>query len=732
MADRFFIGPFQSGLVRNSRPFMIPEDAFSTLRNAYVWRDRVRKRFGSRPLNGNVAAGVQQLYTRFRINVGTTNGAGNLAGTVPLDAGTPIATPAIGQLFSIGTEIFTVAALGAPTVLLDTGSATTKTFDTTTGAFVFQGAAANTDVYYYPALPVMGLLTREVGLTNDEPIVGFDTRFAYEYNGTAWERSGNEFWTGSDSQFFWAANYRGNEPFERLFFVTNYNENDSMYYYDGTTWTAFAPIYDSSTGDTVLSCRIIIPFKNRLVMLNTIEEFGGNNETYRNRARFSQDGNPIQLEAFYEPPTNFGRGDYIDAPTSEAIITAQILRDRLIVYFERSTWELAFTGNQVVPFVWQTINIELGAESTFSMVPFDSAITGVGDVGFHSTNGAQVTRFDEKIPDEVFRIHNANSGPERVYGVRDYNLEVAYWAFPSEQSTGTAIYPSRVFVYNYRNGTWAINDDSITCFGQYQPDDSLTWDNTDLTWEEAAFTWDSGLNQSKARNVIAGNQQGFTFIVDPGVTKNAYALSLAQITESGLIATLIVPNHNLNTGDYIMISNMTSTNDPNGSITVYNNEIFQVFVFTPDQFAIEVRAPFDPGALYTGGGTIRRISEIQIDTKQFNFYQTDGFSFSIDKIDFLVQKAYRGEISVQVLPTTSELVVNENILSTDAFSATYAPLESWQEQLWHPIYPNTYGSFLQFRLLFNEEQILDQNIVDADFALYAMIITASQTSSRLQ
>lgn len=732
MADRFFIGPFQSGLVRNARPFMIPEDAFSTLRNVYVWRDRVRKRFGSRPLNGNVSADVQQLYTRFRINLGTTDGAGNLAGNVPLDAGTPIATPAIGQLFSIGTEIFTVAALGAPTVLLDTGAATTKTFNTTTGAFVFQGADANTDVYYYPALPVMGLLTREVGLTNDEPIVGFDTRFAYEYDGTGWERSGNEFWTGSDSQFFWAANYRGNEPFERLFFVTNYNENDSMYYYDGTTWTAFAPIYDSSTGDTVLSCRIIIPFKNRLVMLNTIEEFGGNNVTYRNRARFSQDGNPIQLEAWYEPPTNFGRGDYIDAPTSEAIITAQILRDRLIVYFERSTWELAYTGNQVVPFVWQTINIELGAESTFSMVPFDSAITGVGDVGFHSCNGAQVARFDEKIPDEVFRIHNANSGPERVYGVRDYNLEVAYWAFPSEQSTGTATFPSRVFVYNYRNGTWAINDDSITCFGQYQPDDSLTWDNTDLTWEEAAFTWDSGMNQSKARNVIAGNQQGFTFIIDAGVTKNAYALSLAQITESGLIATLIVPNHNLNSGDYIMISNMTSTNDPNGSITVYNNQIFQVFVLTADQFAIEVGAPFDAGALYTGGGTIRRISEIQIDTKQFNFYQTDGFGFSIDKIDFLVQKAYRGEISVQVLPTTSELVVNENILSTDAFSATYAPLESWQEQLWHPIYPNTYGSFLQFRLLFNEEQILDQNIVDADFALYAMIITASQTSSRLQ
>lgn len=732
MADRFFIGPYQSGLVRNARPFMIPDDAFSTLQNAYVWRDRVRKRFGSRPMNGGVAANVQQLYTRFRIKLGTTNGSGNLSGNVPLDAGTPIATPAIGQIFSIGTEIFTVSSLGTPTVLLDTGTATTKTFNTTTGAYVFQGAAANTDVYYYPALPVMGLLPREVAATNDEPLVGFDTRFAYEFNGTGWERSGSVFWTGSDAQFFWGANYRGALPSELLFFVTNYNQNDSMYYYDGTTWTAFAPVYNSSTGDTVLTCRIIIPFKNRLVMFNTIEEIGGGVATYRNRARFSQDGNPIQTQAWYEPPTNFGRGDHIDAPTSEAIITAQILRDRLIVYFERSTWELVYTGNQVVPFVWQTINIELGAESTFSMVPFDSAITGVGDVGFHRCNGAQVARFDEKIPDEVFRIHNANDGPERVYGVRDYNLEVAYWAFPNELSVGTTKYPSRVFVYNYRNNTWAINDDSITCFGQYQPDDSLAWNTTDLTWEQASFSWNSGLNQSKSRNVIAGNQQGFTFIIDDGVTTNAYALSLAQITEAGGIATLIVPNHNLNSGDYIMISNMTSVNDPTGSITVYNNEIFQVFVFTADQIGIEVRNPFAAGALYSGGGTIRRISVIQIDTKQYNFYLNDGVGFSVDKIDILVQKAYRGEVTIQVLPTASNLVVNSNVLSTDAYSAVYAPLESWQEQLWHPIYPNTYGSFLQFRITFNDEQVLDPTIVDADFAIYAMVITTSQTSSRLQ
>lgn len=46
--DRFLIAPFNSGLQANLKPFLIPEDAFSQLLNAYVFRGRVTKRFGER------------------------------------------------------------------------------------------------------------------------------------------------------------------------------------------------------------------------------------------------------------------------------------------------------------------------------------------------------------------------------------------------------------------------------------------------------------------------------------------------------------------------------------------------------------------------------------------------------------------------------------------------------------------------------------------------------------
>ena len=35
----FFITGYNKGLVRNKKPFLIPDEAWSTLYNGYVWRD---------------------------------------------------------------------------------------------------------------------------------------------------------------------------------------------------------------------------------------------------------------------------------------------------------------------------------------------------------------------------------------------------------------------------------------------------------------------------------------------------------------------------------------------------------------------------------------------------------------------------------------------------------------------------------------------------------------------
>lgn len=270
--QKFLIGgPFKSGLETDKRPFLLAEDAFERLDNAYVFRGRVRKRFGSTLLGGS------QLTSRLRIQIDTTDGGGNAAGNVP---GIIFQ---VGQMFSIGSEIYTVDTTGAPAALLSTGAGT-GTYNTTTGAYTFAGAPAATAVYFYPATSVMGFTIFENQAINNEPTVAYDTQFAYRYFAAGWDRlaGGSDTWTGSNSQFFWSENWQGSQDYETFLFTTNYNVADQIRYWDGAVWTVLNPVFNAA-GDTIETCRVIIAFKDRLLFFNTIENIAAVNRTFVNR-----------------------------------------------------------------------------------------------------------------------------------------------------------------------------------------------------------------------------------------------------------------------------------------------------------------------------------------------------------------------------------------------------------------------------------------------------------------
>lgn len=708
--QRFLIAPLNNGLVNDVRPWLIPDDAFARLNNAYVYRGRVRKRFGGTLMNTTVDAAVQALHSRFRIDIGTTDGNGDISTTVPG------AVFKVGQAFSIGTEIFTVNATGTPGTMLTTGSATVATYNTTTGAVVINGAAATTDVYFYPAEPVMGLLTAEDEEINLEPVYGFDTQFAYQFTGGGWERLGTAVWTGDDADFFWGTSWRGVTNYDRYFFVSNFVTADGLKYWDGTSWTTYTPIFNSA-GDTIETARCIVPFKDRLVLLNTVEDISGTPRSFPSRCRFSQNGDPTQTtageQAFREDVV--GKGGYIDAPTTEQIITCQFLKDRLIVFFERSTWELVYTGSQVLPFTWQQINTELGAESTFSQIPFDRVVLGVGNVGVHACNGMNVERIDKKIEDEVFDIHNGNDGVKRVYGIRDYKQDLVYWTFPALEDEPT--YPTRVLVYNYQDGSWAFNDDSITCFGYYQRESSAT-DPTPET-------------QIGYRDVIAGNQEGFVFIVDPESARNAPSLQITDVSYGGGTVTITAENHNLYENRFIAIENCQG-------ITGLNDNLYQI-ASVPDADTITISA--SPSGTYTGGGTMALVSRVDILTKQYNFFTANGYNVYVSKVDFMVDRTDAGAITLDysVSSSTSFLMddasttgtlLGDSMLETSAYATV--PLEATQSRVWHPMYFQVSGECIQLRMYLSDTQMVDTDKAWADFQLHALMFHAQPTSSRLQ
>lgn len=799
--DRFLIAPLNTGLENDLRPWLIPDDAFESFNNVYIFRGRVRKRFGG------ITTGTSSLTSRLRILIDTTNGGtGNAAGTVPGYKW------ALGQMFSIGAALYTVSnPAGGVQAMFQTVVTPTATFNITTGAYNFVGAPLGMPVYYYPATSVMGFGLYETGPINNHPTIAFDTQFAYRFAGGAWNRSASApdpqpVWHGTDSQFFWGANWQSLASSGVSFFVTNfrttpvpvaqyppaapvYSGDDPIWSYDGADWQPFSYSPDANlnptntqpftvtratavTGAIVLnyvqSARIIIVFKNRLLLLNTIENnangadafntgtptttgitparyLTSTNTAYPWRVRYSQYGGPFARNAWLEenqvfkPDTgaallNYAGGGYVDAATEEAIISAEFIKDRLIVYFERSTWELAYTGNEIQPFSWYKINTELGSESTFSIVPFDKITLAVGEQGIHACNGANVNRVDQKIPNTIFTIRTANNGVSRVAGIRDYYTEQVYWTFPtSSVTTGVNdVYPNKILVYNYITGSWAFFEDCITAFGYFEQEDGITWVSSTTNWEDSNFSWSSGIIQANPRQILAGNQQGFVFIVSPDVGRNAPVMQITNVVVGFPFTTITIINHTLSTNDWIVLENLQGITDLNGLS-------FQI-VSVVDNNTIICACFLNAPGTYTGGGTATRLSQIIIKSKQWNPYVKDGRNVFLSKIDFAVQRTSMGAITVDYYPSSSNLSLvsaansnssnlGTNVLETSPYALV--PLEQKQTRLWHSIYFQAEGECIQISIN-SQDQMLNPNIMWEDFQIEGMILHTKATSSRLQ
>lgn len=741
MADRFYIGPADVGQQSNLRPFAIADNAYELLRNAYVWRGRVRKRPGALPFRPGATAipGAEQLQSRLRVALAATVNADAFHGSVPLIGPNPEVTPAIGQMFSILGSMFTVNVVGAPVanLLRSDGSGLAATFNFVTGAvdiLLPPGTVPNlTPAFYYPALPVMGFTEYELHTVNDEQTVAFDTRFAYSINFNGWTRLGLALWSGGTTDFFWSTTWHGATTATNLLFTTNFTIADGIRYWNGAAWLGVAWAY-FRTGAGVYkyidTARIIIPFDNRLLLLNTVED----GVLYQNRMRFSIKGNPLIEDAgliqvgFREDDPAIGAG-WEDVPVQEAIVTAQFLRNRLVVYCERSTWELVPTGADIRPFIWQQLNTELGAESTFSQIPFDSVVLGVGNVGIHACDGNGVKRVDQQIPDEVFEIHNINDGPQRVAGIRDFYTEMAYWTFPSSSRDATHPYPDRILALNYITGAWAFFDDSITSFGYIQNNinGSDTWESDFGLWETDSSTWQNANITAKARNVIAGNQEGFVFLVMNTENINCFSMQITDIVTDSVFTVI---DHNLKQGEFIRINGCTG-------FTTFNNAIHVVAsVVDRNTFTL---APIAVAG-YAGGGTIERVSKIDILTKRWNFYGEKGMNTTLTKVDFLVDKTDNGEITfdyrlsntlnnTQNDAAVTGALLGSNVLETSPYALV--PAEIDQQYFWHAMYPQAQGEFVQLHLYMSDDQMTGASgtppkfIADNTFGLSGIVLLTS-------
>lgn len=679
------------GLMTDRKPMMLAKEAFSKLENAYVFRERTKKRDGSRSLErltrvlsaesgGNInlvnpSPNTFNLFTLLGVLTDEPN-----AQVKPGSSTSPIIIVIGAQTLTdnVGTGTFTIAPAGnitAAKINYGTG-VITITFTAPAGPL-----AVVITMNYYPSLPVMGILKRDVPTVGIDETVFFDQIYAYQFVNGFQELSPGTVWTGDNTDFFWGANFQGATPDLRYFFVTNNNillsgpgspSYDAPKYYDNSAWIDLTPLITAT--DTLYQALILVPYYGRMLALNTWEGTTAGTYTgsknFFSRVRFSQIGDPTDQVNGWRSDI-FGRGGFLDAPTNESIVSAAFFRNTLIVFFEYSTWQLRYIGEYGLPFIFERISSDFGAVSTYSPIIFDQGVLIVGDRGIIQSAVNGVSRIDDQIPETVFGFEIQNSGPNFVHGVRDFEKEVVYWNYIDKSTSEISqAYPNAVLLYNYRNNTWAQFRDTITAFGRAQFQFGITWDSLTTFWE-STVSWDNVDDQNYVDYVTAGNQQGFITIYGnpdadtpvPAPTLYPPTLSIYAVDFSTVPNTLTIPNHNLAVGEIIYITgSLWDGTDPG-----INNQIYRVTPKTGDELNKVTLSQWDQAtqayedvditssATYIGSGLVTLFPKMNIVGKDFNPFQTIGKQFKLSYLDFLMDS----NLIIPAIPAvTVQLFVN--------------------------------------------------------------------------
>jgi len=808
----------ETGLVQSRQDFILPNDAYPVLENAYVWRERIKRKQGCQLLGrlrrvlmaqslgeSQASPWSFNLFTAINLSGTITNitnaNPGEVTTTAPhfLQSNQFVTLTNVGGMTEVNGNTYQITVTGASTFTIGvdttafgayTAGGDWETNDTSSEpnkeiepgsvviaiaglgtAFIDNGAGvlnnatpgnigainyATGDVglittapaggltavtfNYFPGLPVMGLRTREISTINNEMTVAFDQVYAYRYIGGWQEFIPGTVWTGNDSDFFWSTNYWIGNGNTKIFWVTNFSgtSGDPIRYTNGTVWVDFAPQINAA-GDVLAQCLCMLPFRGRMVVFNTLE--GANlslSLPYTNRIRWAQIGNPfttvsgavsvVDADAWKDDIR--GKGGFLDIPTNEDIISVGFVRDNLVIYCERSTWQLRYTGRSIAPFQIEKVNSELGAESTFSAVQFDTSLVGVGDKGIVQCDSFKSDRIDIKIPDLIFQFNNDNNGPKRVHGIRDFVQRLAFWTYPykpteeDDPDLAVAKFPNRRLVYNYENDSWAIFTDSYTALGNFQPQESRKWSQftgPDGTWENQNYPW---INRpSKIPEIIGGNQQGFVEYLDQQVS-NDVSLSITDILGQSPLATIVTsPDHNLDSKDVIKITGIPAGTPFASSL---NGGIFSIDWLSKDTFSLNVFDPqtgqfnipqIDAPGIYIGGGKISIRDNFSITSKKFNFLD-DGQNIQLGYIDILMPNTIRGAITLNVYMdydnsrpvNTLPLNIQPATLTPDSFFnsvvPTTVPINRGSSKNWQRVFCAVRASFLTIEWTLSNAQMV--------------------------
>lgn len=506
-------------------------------------------------------------------------------------------------------------------------------------------------------------------------------------------------------------------------------------------WVNFAPpLSNAVVPQYLIGADNLIPFRNRLIFFGVTIATSANPTGiyYPNRIVYSQNGTPyynsvvppnqvFDTRAWYQNVAGFG--GFLAAPIPQRLVTVTENEDVLLCGFTSKQLKLISTGDDSLPFIFQTINSELGAQCTFSGVSLDIGALTIGQYGIAMTTQVSAQRIDLAIPDQIFDISALNNGIQRVTALRDYRNEFIYFTY-CPQNRPVNLFPSKTLLYNYRDNNWALFDENYTHYGTFRRTNNITWATLNQryrTWSVWNDPWNFGNTAAVYPSIIGGNQQGFILIKDDGTYEDNSQYIVSINTSTFAVNS---PNHCLNSGDFIEISGVIG-------ITNINEQIFKIAVIDANNFTLlldseQLLTP--PAGTYLGGGVYRRMTNIFVQSKMFPIFWEQARKTRIGTQYFLIENAANNSEGEAPSQITFNLYTNQNDdfpnnlpdfdylpYSNVLLTGPEKPSQSNQNQIWHRSSNSFNGDTVQLGFSLSEDQMRENSINDAEIIIHAIV-----------
>lgn len=227
MGEKLVIGPINHGLRTDRTAFVIDNDSFPTLINAYQWRGRIKRKRGT-SLLGRLTRFFNSTSTSYSStsSINLVAGAANILTGFSLEANGNIVPGSVTIIDTTAGNTYTDSAMDGTLVGAPAG---TGTINYATGDITITGGAADAitvTFLYQPDLPVMGLEDRNLNPTQLTGTIAFDTVYSYNidtsdpypiYDVSFYKSPASAGkvtptpvrWNGADYQQFWTVNYAG-------------------------------------------------------------------------------------------------------------------------------------------------------------------------------------------------------------------------------------------------------------------------------------------------------------------------------------------------------------------------------------------------------------------------------------------------------------------------------------------------------------------------------------------